>query len=86
MTTSFVDELEKLGYNPKHIQVFKNSVDLGNKLLQDIEHREHRSLILFKGSQNTIFLEEAVKILLRHEDDAKKLCRQEKFWKRKKSL
>lgn len=36
--------------------------------------------ILVKGSQNTIFLEELVKSILKNPDDAKKLCRQSPYW------
>jgi UDP-N-acetylmuramoyl-tripeptide--D-alanyl-D-alanine ligase len=41
-------------------------------------------LILFKWSQNTIFLEEAVKILLKNPLQASNLCRQSKEWMGKK--
>ena len=36
--------------------------------------------ILVKGSQNTIFLEELVKSILKNPSDYKKLCRQSKYW------
>lgn len=38
-------------------------------------------LILVKGSQNTLFLEESIKYILSEKKDALLLCRQEKFWK-----
>lgn len=41
-------------------------------------------MILFKGSQNTIFLEESLKPLLKDLNDVKKLCRQDEFWMEKK--
>lgn len=41
--------------------------------------------ILVKGSQNTIFLEELVKELLKNYKDAKKLCRQSPYWLKLKS-
>lgn len=40
--------------------------------------------IIAKGSQNTIFLEEVVKSLLAHPEDANKLTRQGSFWEGKK--
>lgn len=44
------------------------------------------TVILFKGSQNGVFLEEAVKSVLNNSADAKKLVRQSGYWqKRKKS-
>jgi len=45
----------------------------------------YRSIVLVKGSQNLIFLEEAVKKILINKQDEKKLCRQDDFWKNKKS-
>lgn len=44
-----------------------------------------RATVLIKGSQNTIFLEELVKNLLRNTKDAKKLCRQTPYWLKLKS-
>lgn len=44
-----------------------------SNLLQD-------STILIKGSQNTIFLEEIVKTLLKNKSDFKKVCRQSSYW------
>lgn len=40
--------------------------------------------ILVKGSQNTIFLEELVKDLLKNSKNAKKLCRQSPYWQKVK--
>ena len=47
-------------------------------------HLPYRGIILFKGSQNEIFLEEAVKKILKNKEDFKKLCRQNDFWLTKK--
>lgn len=41
--------------------------------------------ILIKGSQNTIFLEELVKDLLKNPKDTKKICRQSPYWLKLKS-
>ena len=40
--------------------------------------------ILVKGSQNTLFLERAVEILLEKKIDAGKLCRRGEFWDKKR--
>ena len=40
--------------------------------------------VLFKGSQNGVFAEEAVKMLLKNPEDSDKLVRQSVFWKIKK--
>jgi UDP-N-acetylmuramyl pentapeptide synthase len=38
------------------------------------------AVLLAKGSQNGVFAEEAVKLLLEHPDDAQKLVRQSEYW------
>jgi hypothetical protein len=45
---------------------------------------ENFPLLVFKGGQNTIFLEESVKHFLKHTSDEKLLTRQSAFWKEKK--
>ncbi|MBU2632177.1 hypothetical protein KKG52_00510, partial [Patescibacteria group bacterium] len=37
-------------------------------------------LILIKGSQNTLYLERAVELLLANKKDREKLCRRGVFW------
>jgi len=60
---------------------FENSVELGKYLKT---HLPYHSVILVKGSQNTIFLEEAIKFILKNKKDEKNLCRQSDFWINKK--
>ena len=43
-------------------------------------------VILFKGSQNTIFLETAVEMCLANKSDVSKLCRRGKFWENKRKF
>lgn len=64
---------------------FKNSKLLGAYLKDFLQNTEKKYLILFKGSQNTIFMEEALKQILKHKSDETKICRQEKFWIEKKN-
>ncbi|MBI4090420.1 MAG: hypothetical protein HY422_00145 [Candidatus Komeilibacteria bacterium] len=59
---------------------FQSSPELG-QYLRDTMPEE--ALVLVKGSQNTIFLEEAVKYILADKADEKKLCRQEGYWVKK---
>lgn len=61
----------------KLIKQFDNSIEAG-KYLQD--YIQAGDLLLFKGSQNTIFLETAVEMCLANKTDAAKLCRRGKFW------
>jgi len=41
-----------------------------------------KDLILVKGSQNTLFLERAVELLLKNKEDVRKLARREAYWKK----
>jgi UDP-N-acetylmuramoyl-tripeptide--D-alanyl-D-alanine ligase len=67
----------KKGATVKKVEWYKNAVQLGLHLKEEVESD---SIILFKGSQNTIYLEEAVKFLLLNPQDIKKLTRQEEYW------
>ncbi|PIS08873.1 hypothetical protein COT75_04270 [Candidatus Beckwithbacteria bacterium CG10_big_fil_rev_8_21_14_0_10_34_10] len=60
---------------------FKNSFQAGDWLLENLQGGE---VILVKGSQNTIFLEVVVEKLLENKKDIKKLCRQSKYWDKKR--
>lgn len=64
------------------IRHFKNSIEAGEFLRKQLPYR---AIILVKGSQNEIFLEEAIKKILKNKNDIQKLCRQNDFWLRKKS-
>ena len=61
----------------KEFRWFKNAQVLGEYVR---EHLPDRALVLVKGSQNTIYLEEAVKYLLKNKVDEGKLCRQGEYW------
>ena len=76
-----VDELTKLGYNQDNIIHSRSSREIWQMLYQHIQTREKRSLILFKWSQNTIFIEESIKPLLKQWAESKELlCRQDASW------
>lgn len=64
---------------------FKNSKNLWEFLQEKLKQEKKKYIILFKGSQNTIFMEEALKHILLQEEDKKKICRQEDFWMEKKN-
>lgn len=73
-------------YSLKEIRWFLNAKFAGEYLK---DHIPANALILVKGSQNTIFLEEAIKYILADKEDTKKLCRQSAFWlevKRKQGI
>jgi len=52
-----------------------------------IKNKHTKHIIIFKWSQNTIFMEESIKFVLKNHLDSSNLCRQEYFWiKRKKEF
>ncbi|MDO9027616.1 MAG: carbon monoxide dehydrogenase beta subunit family protein [Candidatus Roizmanbacteria bacterium] len=69
--------LPEVSKSVKESQWFENSIKLGEYLKTSLPYH---SVVLVKGSQNTIFLEEAIKFILRDKKDEKKLCRQNEFW------
>ncbi len=66
----------------KEVRWFDSSFRAGEYLKDNLPKE---TLLLAKGSQNTIFLEEAVKQILEDKKDSKNLCRQEDFWLKLKS-
>lgn len=71
------DGLGKKKNITKRVDWYKNAVQLGLHIKEDLPTN---SIILFKGSQNEIFLEEAIKFLLQNANDAKNLTRQDDYW------
>lgn len=67
--------------NSKLIAQFDNSYQAGRFLQTYLRPGD---LVLFKGSQNTIFLETAVEMCLANKKDAAKLCRRGRFWDRQR--
>jgi UDP-N-acetylmuramoyl-tripeptide--D-alanyl-D-alanine ligase len=55
------------------------------ELNEALSHIPPRSLILFKGSQGNLWLEESIKLLLKNKEDIPHLCRQNAFWKKVKT-
>lgn len=78
------DELEKIWYDMSKLEEFDDSVTLGNFVKDELKKSNWRKLIIGKGSQNTIYLEEAIKILLANDEDAQSLVRQSDWWLKKK--
>ncbi|HEY5806069.1 MAG TPA: Mur ligase family protein, partial [Candidatus Saccharimonadales bacterium] len=64
-----------------HVKTCKSPYEAGEYLRR---HIKPRAVILVKGSQNGVFAEEAVKLILKHPEDSKRLVRQSKQWLAKK--
>lgn len=78
MTREYV--LPTIQQNEKHFKEmrwFDTSVRAGEYIKDNLPKD---AIILAKGSQNTIYLEEAVKMLLNDKKDVAKLCRQSNYW------
>lgn len=65
----------------KRVEVYKNAVQAGLHMKEELPNN---ALVLVKGSQNTLFLEETVKFLLENPLESKKLTRQEDYWMKTK--
>ncbi|PJA48142.1 MAG: hypothetical protein CO170_03585 [candidate division SR1 bacterium CG_4_9_14_3_um_filter_40_9] len=85
MNAHLVDELQKFGYDMNRVVVCIDALDAGRHIRHMLKESGLECLLVCKGSQNTIFLEETVKMLLSNPVDEKKLTRQSGRWIQKKS-
>ena len=86
MNDYLADELQKI-WATNNLTVCKTLKNL-NKTVEDrLKERKDKNtvILVFKWSQNTIFLEEAVKHFLRNKQDEELLTRQSEFWMKKKN-
>lgn len=72
---------EEAEANSCKVMRLKSPYKIGNYLKDNIAEN---SIVLLKGSQNGVFLEEAIKPILANPDDQQKLARQSKLWLKKK--
>lgn len=72
--------VEKQKKQPKVVEWFSSITELNARLTQIPKN----ALILIKGSQGNLWLEESIKLLLKDKADAVRLCRQNAFWQRVK--
>ena len=86
MNDYLADELDKL-WLTKNLSVCKSLKELNKTIETWLKNRTDKNpvIIVFKWSQNTIFLEEAVKHFLKNKEDEELLTRQSEFWMNKKS-
>ncbi len=85
MQKYFMDELGKAWFDMDLVEHFDNSILLWEYVKSELIKSDKPKLIIAKGSQNTIFLEEAVKILLENQEDVENLVRQSNWWMKKKA-
>ena len=86
MNDYLADELEKI-WSTNNLTVCKTLKSLNkiveNKLKEKFD--KNPVILVFKWSQNTIFLEESVKHFLKNKQDENLLTRQSDFWMKKKN-
>ena len=84
MYNYLLDELEKTWVEKSTVKTEKNSKKLWMWIVDFLKRSDEKWIILFKWSQNTIFLEEAVKQVLANKEDEKHLTRQSEWWMERK--
>lgn len=84
MKKYFLPKILELWFDKEKVKYFENSFELWKYLKNFLEKSSDKYLLLFKWSQNTIFLEESIKYILKNKDDEKLICRQDSFWLWKK--
>jgi len=84
MIDYLADELEKVGYDKNKIDKFYDANIAGRHIQKMLKEVGDECLVVCKGSQNTIFLEEAVKHFLLNPENQKELTRQSDWWLSKK--
>lgn len=78
------DELEKIWFDMDMVHTFVKSTDAADLVQELLEKSGDDHIIVGKWSQNTIFIEEAIKKLLENDEDIKKLTRQSDWWDKTK--
>ncbi len=80
------DELVKIWFDMQMVTQYRSSSRAGDDLRALLQESNDNYVLIFKGSQNTIFLEEAIKQVLADPSDVVKLPRQWKWWSHKKQV
>ena len=85
MCEHLADELDKVWYDKSLIYKFDKSNEAWKIIKNALKEVWNEILLICKWSQNTIFIEETVKMLLKNSDDEKYLTRQSKWRINKKN-
>src|SRR5690606_34481941 len=78
LTEKYVLPILKKSKRIKEVKWFPDAVTAGKYLA---EHLPKDALVQVKGSQNTIYLEEAIKSILADPDHERYLTRQDNYWR-----
>ena len=85
MNDYLADELKKI-WTTNNLTICKTLKELNKTLENKLKGKKDKTpvILVFKWSQNTIFLEESVKYFLKNKEDEKSLTRQSEFRMKKK--
>lgn len=83
MKQYMVPRLLELGFEKDHMNVFDNSYHAGVYVKESL--LREGDVVLVKASQNTLFFEIIVELLLANLDDKPRLCRREPVWEIKRN-
>lgn len=85
MNDYLADELEKI-WATNNLTFCKTLKELNKMVESKLKEKSDKNpvILVFKWSQNTIFLEESVKHFLKNKNDEEFLTRQSEFWMKKK--
>jgi|GEM_PF-2273819 len=86
MTRFTADELDKIGFAMDTVQTSLSALEIGDALRSLLKDSEDKYILVFKGSQNTVFLEESIKQVLDDPADVSLLPRQNNWWMKKKQV
>ena len=76
MHSFLADEIKKIWFSEENLTLCHNYQEVWKEVEKFLKDSDKKWIVLIKGSQNTIFLEEATKALLQDKKDAKYLTRQ----------
>lgn len=76
MHSFLADEIKKIWFSEENLTLCHNYQEVWKEVEKFLKDSDEKWIVLIKGSQNTIFLEEATKALLQDKKDVKYLTRQ----------
>ena len=86
MHTYLADEIQKIWFSKEQLLLCHSYKEVAKEVENLLKSSDDKRIVLLKGSQNTIFLEEATKLLLANKKDEQYLTRQSSWWLKKKSI
>ena len=86
MHNYLADEIQKIGFSKENLTLCHSYHEVWKRVDNFLKESKDEWIVLIKWSQNTIFLEEATKALLKDKKDAELLTRQSAWRLKKKGV